>query len=93
MMRALNADLLPAMEKFEPELVLISAGFDSRVGDPLGGLSLTDEDFAEMTQVMMELAARYAQGRLVSMLEGGYDLGGLAAAVTAHVRTLAGLPE
>jgi acetoin utilization deacetylase AcuC-like enzyme len=80
--------LLPAMEAFKPDMIFISAGFDSRVGDPLGGLTLTDDDFAEMTRVLIALAAQHAHGRIVSVLEGGYNLGGLAAAAMAHVRAL-----
>lgn len=80
--------LLPAMEQFKPELVLISAGFDSRVGDPLGGLRLTDEDFEELTRLLLDLARRHAGERLVSVLEGGYHLGGLASAASAHVHAL-----
>ncbi len=79
---------LPAMESFRPGLVLVSAGFDSREGDPLGGLRLRDEDFAELTRMLLRLADRHAGGRLVSVLEGGYDLAGLAAAATAHVHEL-----
>jgi len=85
---ALELGLLPAMENFKPEMVLISAGFDSRIDDPLGGMALTDEDFADMTRMMLQLADQYAAGRLVSVLEGGYNLGGLAAAVCSHVREL-----
>jgi len=85
---ALESELFPAMEAFKPDMIFISAGFDSRVGDPLGGLTLTDEDFADMTRLMIALAAQYAHGRIVSVLEGGYSLGGLAAAAMAHVRTL-----
>lgn len=85
---ALEKGLLPAMQRFRPELVLVSAGFDSRIGDPLGAFTLTDGDFADMTGMMMQLAAEYAEGRLVSILEGGYRLEGLASAVTAHVGTL-----
>ena len=86
-MRALD-HLVAAMALFKPELVLISAGFDSRIDDPLGGMTLTDADFADMTRVLLDLAATHAGGRLVSVLEGGYNLGGLAAAVTAHVQAL-----
>lgn len=85
---AFRQQLVPAMDRFRPEFVLISAGFDSRLGDPLGGFTLSDDDFADLTRSVMDLAARYAGGRLVSVLEGGYDLEGLAAAVLAHVRTL-----
>jgi acetoin utilization deacetylase AcuC-like enzyme len=80
--------LVPAMRDFRPELVLVSAGFDARVGDPLGGLVLTDDDFADLTGIAMDIAAEYAGGRLVAALEGGYNLPGLAAAAGAHVRRL-----
>jgi acetoin utilization deacetylase AcuC-like enzyme len=81
--------LVKEAQAFRPDLVLISAGFDSRVGDPLGQFRLTDQDFRDLTGVMMEIADTYASGRLVSLLEGGYSLSGLAAGVSAHVRTLA----
>jgi acetoin utilization deacetylase AcuC-like enzyme len=82
--------LVPAAAKFQPDLVMISAGFDSRVGDPLGQLTLTDADFADLTALMADMAAHYCDGRLVSVLEGGYNLEGLARASEAHVRTLLG---
>jgi acetoin utilization deacetylase AcuC-like enzyme len=81
--------LVPAADRFRPELVMISAGFDSRKGDPLGGFVLTDQDFADLTEVMTGIAARHSKGRLVSVLEGGYVLDGLASAVAAHVDRLA----
>ena len=80
--------LAPVMEKFRPELVLISAGFDSRVGDPLGQFKLTDTDFADLTAIVRGIAEKSAKGRVVSMLEGGYSLTGLASAATAHVAAL-----
>ena len=80
--------LIPAMEKFRPEFVLISAGFDSRMEDPLGHFLLTDEDFADLTRLVSGIATRHAGGRIVSMLEGGYNLPGLASAATAHVTAL-----
>ena len=83
--------LLKAAHDFRPELVLISAGFDSRLGDPLGQFRLTDQDFRDLTEVMLEIADTHAGGRLVSLLEGGYSLAGLAAGVSAHVNRLAGL--
>jgi acetoin utilization deacetylase AcuC-like enzyme len=83
--------LMKAAETFKPDLVLISAGFDSRLGDPLGQFRLTDQDFRDLTAVMMEIADKHAAGRLVSLLEGGYSLAGLAAGVSAHVRALAGI--
>jgi acetoin utilization deacetylase AcuC-like enzyme len=80
--------LIPAMEKFRPEFVLISAGFDSREGDPLGQFRLKDADFAELTAMARKIADKEAEGRVVSMLEGGYNLSGLASAATAHVNAL-----
>ena len=87
---AFQDELLPAARDFQPDLVLISAGFDSRLGDPLGRFTLTDADFADLTTLMLEVADTYAGGRLVSVLEGGYDLGGLASASVAHVNALMG---
>ena len=85
---AFQEKLLPAAEKFQPELVLISAGFDSREGDPLGNFLLTDADFADLTRLMREIAGKHAAGHVVSVLEGGYSLTGLAAGVRAHVEAL-----
>lgn len=81
---AFENEFLPAMTKFRPELILISAGFDSRADDPLGGLRLTDRDFADLTRMLLGLAG----GRVVSVLEGGYNLAGLSSAVGAHVQAL-----
>ncbi len=80
--------LVPAMKKFRPELVFISAGFDSREGDPLGQFLLQDADFADLTRIVRGIADESAQGRVVSVLEGGYNLRGLASAATAHVAAL-----
>ena len=82
--------LMHAADLFKPDLVLTSAGFDSRFGDPLGRFTLSDQDFADLTRVMLEIADKHAGGRLVSVLEGGYDLAGLASAAAAHVQALAG---
>ena len=91
--RTAFTDALAAMEeRFRPDLVIISAGFDSRRGDPLGGLLLEDADFVEMTKEVMDLADRHAGGRIVSLLEGGYDLNNLGRTVQGHVRALGGLP-
>jgi len=87
---AFREKLLPAAAAFRPDLVLVSAGFDSRVGDPLGGFRLTDDDFAELTGIVRGIAAEHCAGRLVSTLEGGYALDGLASAAAAHVRALLG---
>ena len=80
--------LVPAADRFRPQLVLVSAGFDSRVGDPLGRFTLTDADFTELTGIVREIADRHAGGRIVSTLEGGYALAGLASAAAAHVTAL-----
>jgi acetoin utilization deacetylase AcuC-like enzyme len=80
--------LVPAVRYFKPQLILISAGFDSRAGDPLGDFTLSDQDFSDLTALLLELAATYAGGRLVSVLEGGYSLEGLASAAVAHVKAL-----
>ena len=86
---AFRDKLIGAADLFKPELVLISAGFDSRLGDPLGGFCLTDEDFAELTGIMLDIARKHASGRLVSTLEGGYNPAGQAKAVCAHCQKLA----
>jgi acetoin utilization deacetylase AcuC-like enzyme len=85
---AMQQSLLPAAEEFRPDLLLISAGFDSRIGDLLGRFTLTDADFADLTRLAMEIADWRAGGRIVSLLEGGYNLEGLASAATAHVEAL-----
>src|SRR5260370_17950456 len=85
---AFQNKLLPAMRDFKPELVLISAGFDSRLGDPLGQFTLSDADFADLTEVMLEIADHYAGARVVSVLEGGYSLSGLGAGASSHVEAL-----
>jgi len=83
-------EALKAIEKsFPPDLIIISAGFDSRRGDPLGGLMLEDNDFAEMTSRVLEMADRHASGRVVSVLEGGYNMNTLGETVRTHVVTLA----
>ncbi len=87
---AFRKQLVPAMAEFKPELVILSAGFDSRAGDPLGRFQLSDADFAELTGTMLELADKHSKGRLLSMLEGGYSLTGLASSAAAHVRALRG---
>ena len=85
---AFQDQLMTAAEEVKPEFVLISAGFDSRTGDPLGQFLLTDRDFADLTHVMREIADKHAGGRLLSVLEGGYSLTGLASGVLAHVEAL-----
>ena len=86
--KALTSDILPRVEAFAPELILISAGFDAHSADPLAGLQLTDADFGWITGRICDCADRVCAGRVVSALEGGYDLTALAASVAAHVSTL-----
>jgi acetoin utilization deacetylase AcuC-like enzyme len=84
----LTESLVPAMESFHPQFVLISAGFDAHRADPLGGLSLSTEAFAEATRILRGIADRFASGRIVSALEGGYDLDALAASTAIHLESL-----
>jgi len=84
-------DWLPALEAFRPQLILISAGFDAHREDLLGGLALVESDYVWMTRELMTLAARHSQRRIVSMLEGGYNLSALGRSAVAHVKTLADL--
>ena len=87
--RAAWADrILPALDRFAPELVMISAGFDAHRRDPLAGLQVETEDFAWLTGELQAIAARHSKGRLISVLEGGYNLAALADSVAAHVRVL-----
>ncbi len=80
--------LLPAIDAHAPQLIIISAGFDAHRADPLAELRLEEADFAWITGRLCDLAAKHCGGRVVSLLEGGYDLGALAASVAAHVRVL-----
>jgi len=85
---AMDIAILPRLEAFSPDLVIISAGFDAHVRDPLGGLNLVEADFAWATVKLMEVADKTCDGRVVSLLEGGYDLEGLARSTAAHIMTL-----
>ncbi|HJV00556.1 MAG TPA: histone deacetylase family protein [Burkholderiaceae bacterium] len=82
---------LPALHAFQPEMIFISAGFDAHREDDLGGMALVEADYAWMTQQMMAVARQYAGGRIVSTLEGGYNLSALGRSVVAHVKALAEL--
>ena len=82
---------LPALEKFRPEMIFISAGFDAHREDDLGRLGLVEADYEWITARLVDLAARHARGRIVSCLEGGYNLAALARSAAAHVRALAGI--
>ena len=81
--------ILPRLEAFAPELLLVSAGFDAHEADPLAQMLLTEADFAWVTGKLVEIALRHGQGRVVSVLEGGYDPDALARSVLAHLRALA----
>ena len=85
---AFESRILPALRNFAPDVVLISAGFDAHKDDPLANLQLTEPDFGWATGKIAEVAARHAGGRLVSMLEGGYNLAALARSVAVHVGML-----
>lgn len=86
--QAFENSILPRLRKFCPELIVISAGFDAHVRDPLANLNLVEDDFAWATRKLMEIAEASAEGRIVSVLEGGYDLEGLANSAAAHVNAL-----
>ena len=83
-----SVDLREKMQTFRPQFVFISAGFDAHQLDPLGGFNLTTKDFVDLTEIVSEIADEYAEGRLVSVLEGGYSLNALADVIPAHVRAL-----
>ena len=85
---AWSEKILPALDRFAPELLIVSAGFDAHKADPLAQLRLETEDFGWITAKLLELAEKHCGGRLVSVLEGGYDLDALAASAALHVRTL-----
>jgi len=82
---------LPRLEAFKPQMLFVSAGFDAHRDDELGQLGLVEADYAWITRRLVEVAERHAQGRIVSCLEGGYNLGALARSVAAHLRVLAGV--
>jgi acetoin utilization deacetylase AcuC-like enzyme len=85
---AFETAILPRINEFRPELVIISAGFDAHARDPLASLNLLEADFAWATRKLMDVADASAGGRVVSVLEGGYDLEGLAKSAAAHVTAL-----
>jgi acetoin utilization deacetylase AcuC-like enzyme len=87
---AFQTAVLPRIDAFQPDLIVISAGFDAHWRDPLANLQLTEADFSWATKRLMELADRHCQGRIVSLLEGGYDLEGLGKSAAAHVDALMG---
>lgn len=89
--KTVEAEFRPALEQFRPQMLFVSAGFDAHAEDPLAQLELRRDDYVWVTQFIMEIAERFAQGRIVSSLEGGYQLDALADSAEAHIRTLAGM--
>jgi acetoin utilization deacetylase AcuC-like enzyme len=87
-LNAFQTQILPALHRFQPELVLISAGFDAHRDDPLANIQLTEESYGRMTQLVMEIAEKYCGGRIISVLEGGYNVQALARSVEAHLRSM-----
>jgi acetoin utilization deacetylase AcuC-like enzyme len=85
---AFETTILPRLREFKPDLLVISAGFDAHTRDPLANLNLVEADYTWVTQKLIEIADASASGRIVSMLEGGYDLQGLARSAAAHVTAL-----
>jgi acetoin utilization deacetylase AcuC-like enzyme len=85
---AFDKHWLPALESFKPQMIFISAGFDAHKEDLLGGMALVEADYTWMTRGLMQVAARHSQGRVVSMLEGGYNLSARGRSAVAHVRAL-----
>jgi len=85
---AFRDTIRPALDRFRPEAILISAGFDAHRADPLAGMQVSEEGYAAMTGVLLEVARAHARGRVISVLEGGYDLHALTKSVIAHLRAL-----
>jgi len=88
---AVEKEFAPALKAFAPQMMFVSAGFDAHRDDPLASLNLVRDDYIWVTDFVMQVAKKYAQGRIVSTLEGGYELHALADSAEAHIRTLAGL--
>jgi acetoin utilization deacetylase AcuC-like enzyme len=88
MRRVYEREILPALDAYAPELILVSAGFDAHAADPLANLDWSEADFAWLTERLCVLASDHCDGRVVSTLEGGYDLSALAASAAAHVDVL-----
>jgi acetoin utilization deacetylase AcuC-like enzyme len=85
---AMESRILPRLAAFGPDLIIVSAGFDAHARDPLANLQFTEDDFGWATRKIMEIADKTAQGRMISVLEGGYDLQGLSQSTAAHVIAL-----
>ena len=89
-LEAFRKEILPTLDGYRPELVLISAGFDAHKDDPLANINLTEASFGTFTTMLMEAADKYCKGRIVSVLEGGYNLQALARSVDSHLKALVG---
>ncbi|MDA4631690.1 histone deacetylase family protein, partial [Escherichia coli] len=85
---AFKTRILPSLDSFQPDLIIISAGFDAHHRDPLAEINLDEDDFDWATGVLLERAGKYASNRLVSLLEGGYDLKGMSLSAGAHIKRL-----
>ena len=88
---AVTKQWLPALERFQPELILISAGFDAHWEDDMGGLALREADYLWVTEALKAIARQHSKGRIVSALEGGYALHALGRSVMTHIKSLSGL--
>jgi acetoin utilization deacetylase AcuC-like enzyme len=88
-LRAVEDEIVPIIDDYRPNAILLSSGFDAHRRDPLGGMAVTEQAYGEITRRIVEAAQRHAGGRVLSLLEGGYDMEGLAASVDEHVRALA----
>jgi acetoin utilization deacetylase AcuC-like enzyme len=86
-----EANWMAPLDAFRPQMIFVSAGFDAHRDDELGQLGLVEADYAWLTERLVEVAERHSDGRIVSCLEGGYNLGALARSVAAHLRVLAGV--
>ncbi|MCI0708078.1 MAG: histone deacetylase, partial [Ignavibacteriae bacterium] len=82
---AFHSTILPALHKFQPELLMVSAGFDAHKDDPLAHINLTENSFGELTKLLMDVADKHSGGKIVSVLEGGYNLDALARSVERHL--------
>jgi acetoin utilization deacetylase AcuC-like enzyme len=89
--KAVENEFRPALERFRPQMIFVSAGFDAHADDPLAQLDLVEDDYIWITGFIKDIANRFAEGRIVSSLEGGYQLDSLAESAAAHIRTLAGI--
>ncbi|MFT5080347.1 MAG: acetoin utilization deacetylase AcuC-like enzyme [Planctomycetota bacterium] len=87
-MAVFNEVLVPAADRFAPELVLVSAGFDAHERDPIGSMRITDEGFGQLAGIARKIAERHADGRIALFLEGGYDITGLVGGVRASISAL-----